>query len=32
GAALQMAEGRAGGPARIGFLLSPPYFPLVVRS
>jgi hypothetical protein len=32
GAALQMAEGRAGGPARVGFLLSPPYFPLVVRS
>jgi hypothetical protein len=32
GAALQMAVGRAGGPARTGFLLSPPYFPLVVRS
>jgi Lactate racemase N-terminal domain len=30
GAALQMAHGRAGGPPRIGFLLSPPYFPLRV--
>ncbi|MGH3072236.1 MAG: lactate racemase domain-containing protein [Gaiellaceae bacterium] len=26
--ALEMAHGRAGGAARIGFLLSPPYFPL----
>lgn len=32
GAALQMAQGRAGGTARTGFLLSPPYFPLVVRG
>lgn len=31
GAALEMARGRAGGEARIGFLLSPPYFPLRVR-
>jgi Lactate racemase N-terminal domain len=30
GAALEMAHGRAGGPPRIGFLLSPPYFPLRV--
>jgi hypothetical protein len=30
GTALQMAHGRAGGPPRIGFLLSPPYFPLRV--
>jgi hypothetical protein len=30
GAALEMARGRAGGSARIGFLLSPPYFPLQV--
>jgi len=30
GAALQMARGRAGGEPRIGFLLSPPYFPLRV--
>ena len=30
GAALQMAHGRAGGEPRIGFLLSPPYFPLRV--
>jgi hypothetical protein len=29
-AALQMAHGRAGGPPRVGFLLSPPYFPLSV--
>jgi lactate racemase-like protein len=28
GAALEMAHGRAHGPPRIGFLLSPPYFPL----
>jgi lactate racemase-like protein len=30
GAALEMATGRAGGPARVGFLLAPPYFPLRV--
>ncbi len=30
GAALAMAHGRAGGQPRIGFLLSPPYFPLEV--
>jgi lactate racemase-like protein len=30
GAALEMAHGRAGGPPRIGFLPSPPYFPLQV--
>ena len=30
GAAMEMAHGRAGGPPRIGFLLSPPYFPLRV--
>jgi Lactate racemase N-terminal domain len=30
GAALEMAEGRTGGPPRVGFLLSPPYFPLRV--
>lgn len=30
GAALEMAHGRAGGPPRIGYLLSPPYFPLRV--
>ena len=28
--ALEMAHGRAGGKARIGLLLSPPYFPLEV--
>jgi hypothetical protein len=32
GAALQMAEGRAGRTPRTGFLLTPPYFPLVVRG
>jgi hypothetical protein len=32
GAAVQMAESRAGGPLRIGFLLAPPYFPLRVRA
>ncbi|MFL6067536.1 MAG: lactate racemase domain-containing protein [Gaiellaceae bacterium] len=32
GAAVQMAAGRAGGTLRIGFLLSPPYFPLRVRA
>jgi Lactate racemase N-terminal domain len=31
GAALEMAHGRAGGPARVGYLLSPPYFPLRVE-
>jgi hypothetical protein len=31
GAALTMAHGRADRPPRIGFLLSPPYFPLRVR-
>jgi hypothetical protein len=30
GTALQLAHGQAGGPARVGFLLSPPYFPLRV--
>jgi hypothetical protein len=30
GPALAMAHGRAGGPPRIGFLLSPPYYPLTV--
>ncbi|MFN2628262.1 MAG: lactate racemase domain-containing protein, partial [Gaiellaceae bacterium] len=30
GAAVEMARGRAGTGARIGFLLSPPYFPLRV--
>jgi hypothetical protein len=29
-AALEMAHGRAGGEARVGYLLSPPYFPLRV--
>jgi hypothetical protein len=32
GAALQMARGRRGPDARIGFLLAPPYFPLRVGS
>jgi hypothetical protein len=32
GAALAMAHGRAGRPPRIGFLLSPPYFPLRVMA
>ena len=32
GAALQMARGHRGPDARIGFLLSPPYFPLRVGS
>ena len=31
GPALEMARGRAGAGARIGFLLSPPYFPLEGR-
>ena len=30
GPALEMAHGRAAGPPRIGYLLSPPYFPLRV--
>jgi hypothetical protein len=30
GAALQMAHGRADRPPRVGFLLAPPYFPLVL--
>jgi hypothetical protein len=32
GAALDMAHGRADRPPRIGFLLSPPYFPLRVGT
>ena len=32
GAALEMARGRAGRDARIGFLLAPPYFPVRVGS
>jgi hypothetical protein len=32
GAALEMAHGRAGGKARVGYLLSPPYFPLRVSG
>jgi hypothetical protein len=32
GAALQMARGRSGATPRIGFLLAPPYFPLVVGA
>ena len=32
GPALEMAHGRADRPPRIGYLLSPPYFPLRVRS
>ena len=32
GAALAMAQGRAGAGARLGFLLSPPYFPLRVGA
>jgi len=31
-AALEMAHGRAGGEARVGYLLSPPYFPIRVAS
>jgi hypothetical protein len=31
-AALEMAHGRAGGQARVGYLLSPPYFPIRVTS
>ena len=30
--ALEMAHGRAGGRARVGLLLAPPYFPLAVAS
>ncbi|HUQ22016.1 MAG TPA: lactate racemase domain-containing protein [Gaiellaceae bacterium] len=30
--ALEMAHGRAGGQARIGYLLAPPYFPLEVGA
>jgi hypothetical protein len=30
--AMEMARGRAGGPPRVGFLLSPPYFPLRVST
>ena len=32
GTAIEMAHGRADGPARVGFLLSPPYFPLRVSQ
>jgi hypothetical protein len=32
GAALHMAHGRADGEPRVGYLLSPPYFPLEVGS
>jgi lactate racemase-like protein len=32
GPALAMAHGRAAGPPRIGYLLSPPYFPLRVGA
>jgi hypothetical protein len=32
GTAIQMAQSRAGGELRIGFLLAPPYFPLMVRA
>jgi hypothetical protein len=32
GPALEMARGRADGPPRIGFLLSPPYFPVRVTA
>jgi len=31
-AALAMAHGRTDRPARIGYLLSPPYFPLRVST
>jgi hypothetical protein len=31
-AALEMAHGRAGGEPRVGFLLSPPYFPIRVAT
>ena len=32
GAALAMAHGRADRPPRIGYLLSPPYFPIRVSG
>lgn len=32
GTALGMAQGRAEGPLRVGYLLSPPYFPIRVAS
>jgi Lactate racemase N-terminal domain len=32
GPALAMARARGGGSARIGFLVAPPYFPLIVAS
>jgi hypothetical protein len=32
GTALDLAHGRAGGPPRTGFLLSPPYFPILTRE
>jgi lactate racemase-like protein len=32
GAALAMAQGRAEGAPRMGFLLAPPYFPLITES
>jgi hypothetical protein len=32
GPALEMADGVAGGNARVGYLLGPPYFPLLVGS
>ena len=32
GAALAMAQGRLGRPPRVGFLLTPPFFPLRVRA
>ena len=32
GTALEMAHARAGGAARVGFLLSPPYFPITVAT
>ncbi|MEP6910328.1 MAG: lactate racemase domain-containing protein [Actinomycetota bacterium] len=32
GAALEMVQGRHGGDARVGYLLSPPYFPLRVEA
>ena len=32
GAALEMVRGRTGETARVGFLLTPPYFPLRVTT
>jgi hypothetical protein len=32
GAALEMVHGRHGDAARVGYLLSPPYFPLRVTQ